>query len=91
MPEDSEHRIELSFQDAGADANYLLEALLGACEGSTTGGALMAWANVSGVNAFLGNASFQDFIETGQFDLVVGVGSITDTAAVKRLIELSGR
>jgi hypothetical protein len=82
-------RAELRLQDAGADANYLLEALLQACEGSLAGGALMAWTNASGVAAFLDNDTFTKFIRSGQFELVVGLDSITDTAAIKKLIALS--
>ena len=77
---------ELHLQDAGTETGHLLEALLRACNGSKEGGAVFAWTNTSGVTAFLEDKSFADFIKQGEFDLVVGLDSITDEAAVKALI-----
>jgi len=78
--------VDLHFQDAGTEAGHLLEVLLRACDGAKRGGAVFAWTNASGVRAFLEDKSFARFIQQGEFDLVVGLDSITDEAAVKALI-----
>jgi hypothetical protein len=77
--------VELRLQNAGADAGYLLEALLDACNGARRGGAVFAWANASAVRAFLEDKSFARFVKHGEFDLIIGLDSITDEAALKAL------
>lgn len=79
--------VKLRFQDPGADSGYLLEELLAACAGADGGGGIFAWANSPGARALLGDSSFRSLIEKGRFDLVVGLDSITDEAAVRALTE----
>ena len=83
--------LKLHLQDPGAPSGYLLEELLGAISGATRGGATFAWTNATGAKALLTDDSFGRFLEGGTFDLVVGVDSITDEAAVKVLIEASNK
>lgn len=77
--------IELRFQDAGGDTNYLLEALAEGSLSATSGGGIFAWANASGARSFLGSVPFEALIQRSTFHLVVGTDSITDTAAVESL------
>jgi len=81
---------EIHFQDPGADSGYLLEALVQECVGATSGGGIFAWTNASGVKSFLGDEAFIKFAKKGKFDLVVGVDSITDEAAINALVERDG-
>ncbi|MPZ91864.1 MAG: hypothetical protein GEU68_09590 [Actinobacteria bacterium] len=78
---------EIRFQDPGADAGYLLETLIQCCVGARSGGAIFAWTNSSGAKSLLADETFVKFVKSGAFDLVVGVDSITDEAAIKMLIE----
>jgi hypothetical protein len=80
---------ELRIQDAGA--GDLLESLLGVCERARRGGALFAWTNASGAKSLLWSKSFGKLIEHGEFDLIVGLDSITDEAAIKVLITAADR
>jgi hypothetical protein len=78
--------IEVVLQDPGADAGYLLESLLETCQKADRGGAIFAWTNAAGATAFLGDPAFEGFAQSGKFELVVGVDSITDERAVAALI-----
>src|SRR4051812_31023719 len=77
--------LDLRFQDAGANGGYLLEELLEACSAAQRGGGIFAWVNTSGSRALLEDETFVDFAKVGRFDLVVGMDSITDEAAVEAL------
>jgi hypothetical protein len=79
-------RAELRFQDAGSDETNLLELLLDASEHAESGGGIFAWTNASGINALFASKSFEELLNRGRFDLVVGIDSITNEAAVKALI-----
>lgn len=78
--------VELRFQDAGGSTGNLLEELLSECATATQGGAIFAWTNASGTRSFVEDPVFKRFIRHGRFDLVVGLDSITDEAAVKALV-----
>jgi hypothetical protein len=80
-------RVELRFQDAGGSTGNLLEELLVECATASQGGAIFAWTNASGTRSFLDDPVFKRFIRRGRFDLVVGLDSITDEAAVKALVD----
>lgn len=83
--------VELHLQDAGTDSGYLLEELLYSCTEAECGGAIFAWTNAAGAKSFLEDENFVAFINQGTFDLVIGLDSITDEAAVKVLIDLDSR
>ena len=74
------------FQNAGSDETYLLEILLDASEGATSGGGIFAWTNTSGTNALLSSRNFSEFLRHNVFELVVGIDSITNEAAIRTLI-----
>jgi hypothetical protein len=80
--------VQLWFQDAGTGSGTLLEQLLQSCVGATKGGGIFAWTNTAGAKSLLEDKTFREFLKTGSFDLIVGLDSITDEAAVKTLIGL---
>ena len=69
--------------DEGSE--YLIDKLLEACEGANAGGGAFAFLSAGGVQLLLRDTRFTEFTRQGQFDLVVGVDAITDTAAVTAL------
>lgn len=75
----------VDFQEPGRASAGLLEALLEASDGASSGGAIFAWVNASGAIALLDDVVFVRFLAAGDFDLVVGVDSITDEAALNTL------
>lgn len=83
--------IDLRFQDANKPSGYLLEELLIATGAATSGGAIFAWANAPGAKAFLDDPKFVEFIANGNFELVVGLDSITDEGAVLSLIAAANK
>ncbi|WFE41503.1 phospholipase D family protein [Micromonospora sp. WMMD998] len=78
--------VELFLQGGNAGDDTLLDQLLERCKSADGGGGIFAWTNTAGVKAFLRAESFVDFIERSHFQLVVGLDSITDEAAVNALI-----
>lgn len=76
---------ELHFQVAGALRDTLLACILDACQGAHRGGGIFAWTTVHGVRALLDNPTFLAFTKQGDFDLIVGTDSITDSKAVDTL------
>ena len=76
----------LRIQDPTDPASeYLVDTLLEACHGATRGAGAFAFLSTGGVQLFLRDRVFTDFANAGQFDLVVGVDAITDTAAIAAL------
>lgn len=76
------HDVDLRFQNPGDDQGYLLEALLNACLGAASGGAIFAWTNAGGAKALLEDETFSNFLGAGSFELILGIDSITDQAAL---------
>lgn len=68
-----------------ADAKYLLEEILEACDGASSGSGAYAFASSAGVNLLFSDPQFSDFLEKHRFDLIVGVDAITDTHALDTL------
>src|SRR5262245_32724540 len=66
-------------------ASTVLEELLAACEGAEFGAGIFSYARSNGVELLLRDPAFDDFLSRGQFELVVGVDCVTDTAALDRL------
>lgn len=76
----------LHIQDpTNPDSDYLVDVLLDACSGATVGGGAFAFLSAGGVQLLLRDEIFRDFLSRGQFDLLVGVDAITDTAAIDAL------
>lgn len=63
----------------------LHEALISACTGATYGGGAFAFVTSGGVNLYLGDEAFENFISEGSFDLVVGIDEITNLNALRTL------
>jgi hypothetical protein len=76
----------LRLQDPeNATAPYLLESLLEACKGATSGVGLFAWATGTGLELLLRDPTFQSFTSKAPFDLVVGMDIVTDARALKTM------
>jgi hypothetical protein len=80
----------LVLQNPGSEPS-LLTTLLGALDGGLSGGGIFAWTNRSGIAAVLESDAFASYIKKRPFQLVVGTDSITDEAALDRLIELAAQ
>ncbi|MCY6485333.1 phospholipase D family protein [Clostridium aestuarii] len=77
-------------QDPIFPGTYSLhEALLEACNGVKYGAGVFAFVTKGGVNLFLGDQIFQDFIKyKGKFKLIIGIDEITNTRTLKKLDEM---
>ena len=64
---------------------FLFEALLQACDGATRGAGAFAWATEGGIKLLLEADVFKEFASAGEFDLVVGLDSVTNTKALEAL------
>ncbi|MEI9964134.1 MAG: phospholipase D family protein [Caulobacteraceae bacterium] len=71
----------LTLQVPGA-GNTLHAALVDAARGATGGFAAFAFATSTGIDAALAEPPVRKLLGTGQFQLVIGLDAITDTAAV---------
>src|SRR5690242_19260466 len=79
--------VSLRLQVPGSFTGHLLEALKDGAAEATRGGGIFSFATADGIRTVLDEA-VADLVEEGDFDLIVGVDSITDTAAV---VELDAR
>lgn len=78
----------LLFQDpTNGDAPRVLDALLDACEGATSGGGVFAFASRPGIELLLEDKRFAKFLHGAAFDLIVGIDAITNVGALKLLGE----
>ncbi|WP_157378820.1 phospholipase D family protein [Burkholderia ubonensis] len=78
--------MSLQIQDpTDPEGNYLIDALIDACDGARAGGGAFAFLSSGGVRLFLKDTSFKEFMEYGHFDLIIGVDAITDSAAIEEL------
>lgn len=78
--------MSLHIQDpANPESDYLVDALLDACETAQVGGGAFAFLSAGGVQLFLRDQLFTKFITRGKFDLIVGVDAITDLSAIDAL------
>jgi len=79
--------VSLQIQDpTDPEGNYLIDALIDACEGALAGGGAFAFLSSGGVRLFLKDSSFIEFVKNGHFDLIVGVDAITDSVAINELV-----
>ncbi len=67
------------------DGNTLHAALVTAATGAVGGFAAFAFATSTGIDTALAEPAVRELLGTGQFQLVVGLDAITDTAAVAAL------
>jgi HKD family nuclease len=81
--------VPLHIQDpTNPESEYLVDALLDACSTAQVGGGAFAFLSAGGVQLFLKDELFAQFMGRGRFDLVVGVDAITDLAAIAALAEV---
>jgi HKD family nuclease len=79
----------LQFQDPeDLSAPFLLEAILKASIGATSGGALFAFATQTGVRLLMQDKTFTSFSKKNAFNVVVGVDSVTDEKALQALVDV---
>lgn len=79
--------MSLHIQDpTNPESDYLVDTLLDACRNARTGGGAFAFLSAGGVQLFLRDEIFTNFLAQGQFDLLVGADAITDTAAIAALM-----
>jgi HKD family nuclease len=78
--------MELMIQDPTYAASMRLgEALIDACNKGLDGAGAFAFAEENGIDLFLVDPDFGNYIKTHSYELVVGTDSITDPKAVSRL------
>ena len=78
--------MEIMIQDPTyASSMRLGEALIDACKQSSNGAGAFAFAEENGVDLFLSDADFRNYIKTNKYELVIGTDSITDVKAIARL------
>ena len=78
--------MELMIQDPTyANSMRLGEALIDACKKGIDGAGAFAFAEENGINLFLGDSDFHNYIKTHNYVLVVGTDSITDPKAIDSL------
>ena len=75
------YRMTLTFQVPG-DGDTLHEALVAAATGATGGFAAFAFATSTGIDTAFAEPVVRKLLGSGQFQVVIGLDAITDTAAV---------
>lgn len=71
-----------------SDSILLHETLLNSCKAATYGGGTYAFVTADGVNLFLGDKIFSEFIKHGKYTLIAGMDDITSVKALNKLQEL---
>lgn len=67
------------------DSKQLLDAILECCSSANTGGGAYAFVSADGINLLIGDPAFNNFLEHGQFLLIVGMDEITNTRSLAAL------
>lgn len=80
---------EFHFRDPAAGGRDLLDALIEAADGADRGGGIFAFASRTGIDKLLTDPELGPVLAGGGFEIVVGVDSVTDVAALERLTELT--
>ncbi len=70
---------------AWPDSSYLLEEILIASQGATSGAGAFAFASEAGIKLLFHDSDFQKFLSKYPFHLTIGVDAITDTKALKAI------
>ncbi len=79
--------VSLHLQDPTTVGRTLLDLLAEAAGGAEAGGGIFAFASRSGIGMLLGDPAVQQLTRDGQFELVVGVDSVTNERALEALAE----
>ena len=80
-----------SIQSPNTAGPKLIDAINGAAEGNAAGGAAFAFVSAMGVKLLAAAPAFAACLETGTFELIVGMDAITDTNAIGELTALTER
>lgn len=70
-------------------SDSLLDSILEATSKASGGSGFFSWVTAYGVNLLMEDSDFLEFLESSEFDLVVGVDTITTPAALQKLGQLS--
>lgn len=68
-----------------AASKQLLDAILECCPSARFGAGAYAFVSADGINLLIGDPIFTDFLEHGQFLLIVGMDEITNTRSLAAL------
>lgn len=68
-----------------ADSKQLLDAILECCPAANLGAGAYAFVSADGINLLIGDPIFTNFLERGQFLLIVGMDEITNTRSLAAL------
>lgn len=81
--------MKFCIQDPLYGGSVLLhESLLNSCKQALYGGGTYAFVTADGINLFLGDKIFAQYMETGKYTLIIGIDEITSTKALNKLQEL---
>ena len=67
------------------DSKQLLDAILECCPFANSGAGAYAFVSADGINLLIGDPIFTDFLERGQFLLIIGMDEITNTRSLNVL------
>ena len=68
-----------------ADSKQLLDVILECCPTANFGGGAYAFVSADGINLLIGDPIFINFLERGQFLLIIGMDEITNTRSLTAL------
>lgn len=81
--------MQFCIQDPSYDnSKYLLETLLAECISGCAGAGMYAFATKDGIELFLKDKNFKNFIQKSTFLLIVGMDDITNVHSIETLKEL---
>jgi len=61
------------------DSKILLDTILECCREATFGGGAYAYVSTDGATLLFGDPVFENFLSTGEFELIIGIDDITNT------------
>ena len=67
------------------NSKQLLDAILECCPSARSGAGAYAFVSADGINLLIGDPIFTEFLEQGQFLLIVGMDEITNTRSLAAL------
>ncbi|GJL85772.1 MAG: hypothetical protein DHS20C02_15470 [Micavibrio sp.] len=70
--------------------SFLHEAILEACDGAVSGAGAFAFATAAGVRLLMEDKTFNSFLASGNFDLVVGIDAVTNLTALNAISKITG-
>jgi hypothetical protein len=83
--------IALTIQDPVAGGRTLLDAIADAAQGADRGGGIFAFATERGIATLLADPAVESLCKQAEFQLTVGIDSITDKRALEALLRWEGK